>query len=246
MTFTRVDVESDTPEWEQERRASVGASEVAAVMGLSPYNTALDVFKHKHGIDRDFDPLLSFVGHASEPIMHEWVERYSGVDVKLEPAFMARSERWPFLHVSFDRVSSDPFTTWQFKTAHFYAGHHWDEGIPTDIRIQVDRPRWLWRARSGPLSWCGSVAASSGCSGEPRDDRFINENMIPALTTFWDGVQSGNPPAPATIAENAERFPTTPGKEVEASRRRWRPWSGVRCCCLTFRRRRPKRMLCSW
>ena len=69
MTFTRVDVVSDTPEWEQERRASVGASEVAAVMGLSPYNTALDVFKHKHGIDRDFDPLLSFVGQDRKSVV---------------------------------------------------------------------------------------------------------------------------------------------------------------------------------
>lgn len=216
MTFTRVDVVSDTPEWEQERRASVGASEVAAVMGLSPYNTALDVFKHKHGIDRDFDPLLSFVGHASEPIMHEWVERYSGVDVKLEQAFMARSERWPFLHASFDRVSSDPFTTWQFKTAHFYAGHHWDEGIPTDIRIQVQAEMAVaGTQRAAVVVWIGG--REFRLFWEPRDDRFINEHMIPALTTFWDGVQSGNPPAPATIAENAEQFPTTPGKEVEAS-----------------------------
>lgn len=216
MTFTRVDVVSDTPEWEQERRASVGASEVAAVMGLSPYNTALDVFKHKHGIDRDFDPLLSFVGHASEPIMHEWVERYSGVDVKLEQEFMARSERWPFLHASFDRVSSDPFTTWQFKTAHFYAGHHWDEGIPTDIRIQVQAEMAVaGTQRAAVVVWIGG--REFRLFWEPRDDRFINEHMIPALEAFWQGVQEGRPPAPANLAENAARFPTVQGKEIEAS-----------------------------
>jgi hypothetical protein len=77
--YDRVDVVSDTPEWEEERRRSVGASEVAAVMGLSRFNTALDVYKHKHGIDRDFDPVLAFIGHQSEPIMHAWVEKFSGV-----------------------------------------------------------------------------------------------------------------------------------------------------------------------
>lgn len=216
MTFTRVDVVSDTPAWEKERRASVGASEVAAVMGLSPYNTALDVYKHKQGIDRDFDPLLSFVGHASEPIMHEWVERYSGVDVKLEQAFMARSVAWPFLHASFDRVSSDPFTTWQFKTAHFYAGHHWDEGIPTDIRIQVQAEMAVaGTQRAAVVVWIGG--REFRLFWEPRDDRFINEHMIPALEAFWGGVRGGRPPAPSTIAESSEQFPTTPGKEVEAS-----------------------------
>src|SRR5699024_9544913 len=107
----------------------------AAVMGLSKWSTPLDVYKSKLGVDRDFDPLLSFVGHESEPIIHKWVEQYSGVDVTLKPGFMARSAECLILHASFDRVSGDPFTTWQFKTSHQLAGHHWDEGIPTEYRV---------------------------------------------------------------------------------------------------------------
>lgn len=216
MTYTRVDVQPDTDEWAQERRSSVGASEVAAVLGLSRYSTALDVYKHKHGIDREFDPLLSFIGHESEAIIAKWVEQYSGVDVRLEPAFMARSVEWQFLHASFDRVSSDPFTTWQFKTAHHYTGHQWDEGIPTDIRIQVQAEMAVaGTQRAAVVVWIGG--REFRLFWEPRDERFIREHMIPTLTEFWDGVQAGQPPAPATLAENAERFPTTPGKEVEAS-----------------------------
>lgn len=214
MSYTVVDVVPDTDEWLQERRSSVGASEVAAVMGLSPYSTALDVYKSKQGVDRDFDPLLSFIGHESEHIIHKWVEEFSGVQVKLEPAFMARSTEFPFLHASFDRVSSDPFTTWQFKTAHFYTGHKWDEGIPTDIRVQVQAEMLVaGTQRAAVVVWIGG--REFRLFWEPRDNRFIDEHMIPALTEFWAGVRDGVAPAPSNVAELAEAWPDDAG-EMEA------------------------------
>lgn len=204
----------DTEEWLAERRASVGASEVAAVMGLSPYNTALDVYRSKQGVDREFDPLLSFVGHASEPIMHEWVEKFSGVPVKLEPAFMARSVEFPFLHASFDRVSSDPFTTWQFKTAHFYTGHKWDEGIPTDIRVQVQSEMLVaGTRRAAVVVWIGG--REFRLFWEDRDDTFINDHLLPALTAFWENLQAGVAPAPSNVAEMAQAWHDS-GDEMEA------------------------------
>lgn len=214
MNYTIVDVVSDTPEWLEERRKSVGASEVAAVMGLSPWATPLDVYKSKHGVDREFDPILGFIGHESEHIIHKWVEEFSGVTVKLEPAFMARSVQWPFLHASFDRVSSDPFTTWQFKTAHQYAGHHWDEGIPTDIRIQVQAEMAVAGThRAAVVVWIGG--REFRLFWEPIDQRFINDHMIPALEEFWRLVKSGQAPEPSNVAELNE-MPVETGKAVEA------------------------------
>lgn len=212
--FDRVEVVSDTPAWEQERRNSVGASEVAAVMGLSRFNTALDVYKHKQGIDIEFDPVLSFIGHQSEPIMHAWVEQFSGVQVALQQGFMARSVDIPCLHASFDRVSYDPFLTWQFKTAHQYAGHHWDEGIPTDIRVQVQAEMFVaGTQRAAVVVWIGG--REFRLFWEPRDEAFIRDHMLPAVTEFWTRVQEGRPPLPTTLAEVAEVFPTDPGTVVE-------------------------------
>ena len=206
MSYTVVDVEPDTDAWLEERRKSIGASEVAAVMGLSPFNTALDIYKSKSGIDKHFDPLLAFVGHASEPIMHEWVEKFSGVPVKLEPAFMARSVAFPFLHASFDRVSNDPFVTWQFKTASAWTGHKWDEGIPTDIRVQVQAEMLVaGTSRAAVVVWIGG--REFRLFWEPRDDRFIQEHMIPALTEFWGNLERGIAPKPSTLGELAEAWP---------------------------------------
>lgn len=207
MSYRMIDVEPDTDAWLEERRKSIGASEVAAVMGLSPFNTALDIYKSKSGIDKHFDPLLAFVGHASEPIMHEWVEKFSGVPVKLEPAFMARSVAFPFLHASFDRVSNDPFVTWQFKTASAWTGHKWDEGITTDIRVQVQAEMLVaGTSRAAVVVWIGGREFK--LFWEDRDDKFIGEHMVPALEKFWTDLEAGIAPPPATVAEINEAYPS--------------------------------------
>ena len=214
MTYTVVNVTPDTDEWLAERRKSVGASEAAAIMGMSTYGTALDVYKAKQGIDREFDPVLAFIGHASEPIMHEWVEKHSGLGLTLYPGFMARSVEWPFLHASFDRVAEDG-TKVQMKTAGQYMGHHWDEGIPTDIRVQVQAEMAVsGDPRELVVVWIGGREFRH--YWEPRDERFIQEHLIPAVREFWEGnVIPGVAPLPTTVAELNE-IPVEPGKAVEA------------------------------
>lgn len=215
-SYTVVDVTPDTPEWEAERRNSIGASEIAAVMGLSKWATPLDVYKSKLGVDRAFDPLLSFVGHESEPIIHKWVEKFSGTDATLSPGFMARSADLPYIHASFDRVSTRPsFLTWQFKTAHHYTGHHWDEGIPTDIRVQVQGEMFVaGTQRAAVVVWIGG--REFRLFWEARDDKFINEQMLPALDLAWAQVRAGNPPAPTTLAEAYDVWPGE-DRSIEAS-----------------------------
>ncbi|QNA93228.1 MULTISPECIES: YqaJ viral recombinase family protein [unclassified Microbacterium] len=201
MSFTIIDVQPDTDEWLRERRGSIGASEAPAVMNMSAYgNTPLDVYKAKQGLDREFDPVLGFIGHASEPIMHEWVERFSGLGLRLLTGFMARSVEHPFLHATFDRVTEDGVKV-QMKTAHQYAGHHWDEGVPTDIRVQVQAELAVsGDPRALVVVWIGGREFRH--YWEPRDDRFIRDHLLPTLGAFWhDNVLAGVTPDPSTTAE---------------------------------------------
>jgi predicted phage-related endonuclease len=164
--------------------------------------------------------VLGFIGHASEVIIAEWVERFSEQKgVVLEPAFMARSVKWPWLHASFDRVSHDAFgqlVTWQFKTAHQYAGHHWDEGVPDDIRVQVQAEMGVAGTDGAwVVVWIGG--REFRLFWEPRDDGFIRDFIVPKTCEFWyDNVAAGVQPEPSTISEIAEVYPST-DKAVEAS-----------------------------
>ncbi len=200
--FVKVDVVPDTPAWEAERRNSVGASEAAAVMGLSAYGvTQLDVYRSKMGVDRQFDPVLAWIGHQSEPIIEAWLREFSGLDLNIQPGFMARSVEHPYLHASFDRVNAGPFFPIQMKTAHQYAGHHWDEGIPTDIRVQVQAEMAVsGTPRALVVVWIGGREFRH--FWEPRDDRFIREHLLPTLQRFWDGnVRAKVEPPVSTLAE---------------------------------------------
>lgn len=215
--FVKVDVKPDTPEWEAERRGSVGASDVAAIMGLSPYDvTALDVYRSKLGIERRFDALLGWIGHKSEQIIEDWVHEWSGLDVELQPGFMARSVEWPFLHATFDRVASRPFTTFQFKTAHQYAGHHWDEGVPDDIRVQVQAEMAVaGTPRACVVVWIGG--RDFRLFWEDRDDAFIRDYLIPAVEQFWFGhVRPRVEPPPMTVRD-VNSLPTEPAAETDIS-----------------------------
>lgn len=215
MSYTVVDVVPDTDEWLLERRKSVGASEVAAVMGLSQWATPLDVYKSKHGVDRPFDPLIALVGHEDERTMSAWLTKLSGLNPDLEPGFMARSDRYPFIHATPDRMWDG--VPVQLKTAHEYTSHKWDEGIPTEYRIQVQTemlvlgaPRALLVVRIGSRDF--------RAIWENRDDKFIEQHMIPALREFWDGVEAGIPPAPSTVAELTDQWHDS-GAEMEADAR---------------------------
>jgi predicted phage-related endonuclease len=216
VTYEIVNVVPDTPEWEQERRRSVGASEAPAVMNMSSYGvTPLDVYRQKNGIDRDFDPLLGWIGHQSEPIMHAWVEQFSGLGLTLTPGFMARSVEHAFLHATFDRVATNGVKV-QMKTAHHYTGHHWDEGIPTDIRVQVQAEMAVsGDAKELVVVWIGGREFRH--YWEPRDNRFIDEYLLPQLHAFWhDNVLAGVAPDPSTIREINE-IPTDRDVPVDLS-----------------------------
>lgn len=215
MSYEIVDVTPDTDAWIEERQKSIGASEVAAVMGLSKWSTPLDVYKSKLGVPGSIDPLIAWVGHEDEPTIAKWITEWSGTDAILEPGFMARSVEVPYLHATFDRVSRAPFLTWQLKTAHEYTGHEWDEGIPTAIRVQVQAEMFVAGTQRA------AVAVRIGLRGfrlfwEPRDDRFIDEQMLPALDEAWARVRAKNPPEPTTLAEVNEVWPSEE-RTLEAS-----------------------------
>ena len=213
MSYTVVDVTPDSDEWLQERRSSVGASEAAAVMGLSQWATPLDVYRSKHGVDRPFDPLIALLGHEAERTLSRWLVELSGLNPDLSPGFMARSVEHPFIHATPDRMWGD--IPVQIKTAHEFTSHKWDEGIPTEYRVQVQTemlvlgaPRALLVVQIG--------ARDVRAIWEARDDRFINEHLIPTVTEFWGHVEAHEPPPPSTVAEIAEAYPSE-AIEVELS-----------------------------
>lgn len=140
--YTVVDVTPDTPEWEEERRHSIGASEVGAAIGESHFgNTPFGLYLDKIGKGKRFDPLSSIIGHGAEPIIVELLRHLHPHLGEIEPGFMARSVEYPWLHASFDRILVEPSGSrvpLQLKSASAFTRQDWVEGPIADYVAQED------------------------------------------------------------------------------------------------------------
>ena len=76
---TAIDPVNDREAWLAERSRSVGASEAAAVLGVCPYSTPIDVWQRKLGLAPplpESEPMLW--GTLLEPIILAEYERRTG------------------------------------------------------------------------------------------------------------------------------------------------------------------------
>lgn len=208
--YTRVDVTPDTVTWEAERRHSLGASEVPAILGLSPYSTPLDVYRSKFGHDRGMDPELAFIGHAEELTIGRWLRRFRPELGVIRRGFMARSVPYPWLHASFDRflVKRREWTPVQMKTAHQYAGDEWEnDRVPIAVQAQVQAELLVHGSDYGY-----AVAFVGGrrfhLQRIDRDEDFLQNILIPQASRFWtEHVLAEVPPDPTTSAEAVSLWP---------------------------------------
>lgn len=217
----RVDVTADTDEWLAERRRYVMASDAPAVMGLSSWQTPLDVWHAKNGQEQPFPEMLGWLGHRMEPVIADWLRRFHPELGQIRRGFMAVSEEWPWLGATLDRVQQRTGNPIELKTANRHVIRKWlgeggDVVVPTDYRVQV-QTQLAVTGRSRAF-----VAVALGGSDfelveEPRDDEFIRDHLVPRTREFWELVRDGVMPPPATLAEQAQTWPTEKGKTVEAS-----------------------------
>ncbi len=215
MTYEVVNVTPDTPEWEAERRKSIGASEVAGVLGISPYMTPLSVYRSKHGVDEPFDPERAYVGHAAEVLVEGWVRKFRPELGDVGPAVMVRSTVTPWLHASLDRTLGG--VPLQIKSAHFYGVKDWQDGTPLLVQAQIQAEIHCFDAPHAYAAVMGGDMKVRLHRVE-RDQAFIDDYLIPATRTFWrEHVLADVAPEPTTLAEVADVWPSEDGKVIVGS-----------------------------
>lgn len=144
------------------RSQGIGASEVAAVLGLDPYRTALDVWLDKRGNTPAKEPSDAIVmGHLLEPVV---AQRYQleHPDVTLTEGTTVVGPESYFLATP-DRIAERGQSRWllEIKTRSVYGLSRWGaEGtdqIPPEIMCQV-----LWQQMVTGLQTDAEVAVLFG------------------------------------------------------------------------------------
>lgn len=241
MTFILLDNHpQDSPEWHEQRLHSLGASEVAAVLGLSPWQTPLSVWRTKQGVPNEINENLAFFGHQLEEPITNWI-RWKHPEVgDIDDGFGARSVEYPWLTATPDRsvgslekVDRKPtgeavwttqrnFRVIELKTSSAWGRDKWAEGVPDYYRVQVIVQMGVTDARRAHLA-----VLHGGNDPEIYTvewDQGVWDQIVEITREWWDThIRKGVQPEPSTMVELEESKQNT-GNMIDGDERLLTAW----------------------
>ena len=216
----------DRAEWLAWRRTGLGASDVAGVLGLSPWASPFSVWASKvdeAGDDRD-SAAMEF-GRRAEVMIAPWFTERTGLRVLGEQTRCThQADRWklctPDGFVWLGSDSRGPHGVLEIKTTDDSAAV-WAEAVPVHYRCQAT---WAMHVTDLPVCWFAVLHLAFGrphfeiyeFARDAADEAYVVEQC----ERFWaDHVLTGVPPAvdghQATTDAVKAHWPTAEGS-VEA------------------------------
>lgn len=219
----RLDIDpSDRPAWLERRRQGVGASDVAGILGISPYASPFSVWGEKVGLlgEEPSNEVME-AGRWLELAIAPWFTSRTGLHVAGEQTFVEAGDGLAFCTLDGFVTEAptpslvDPLGNLQIKTAGF--GKKWDP-IPAHHQAQC---QWEMYVTGLEREWLAVLMGRRLdvhlLERDEGDIAFIKSRV----DRFWEEhVLTGTPPATdghdATLRALAEVYPThTPDKSVE-------------------------------
>jgi putative phage-type endonuclease len=229
-----------TPEWFAQRRQGIGASEIAAVMGISPWESPFSLYWRKVNDWRvDLSHEMEW-GNRLEPVVADKFEQShpevfllpSPLVVGPEPWILATPDRFVRYHctcpMGADRcrcfASVRPTTLLELKTAHS-AQDGWGEALTADIPVHY-RAQVQWQMLATGLEKAFVAVLIGGSDYREyvveRDERDLRV-MREYGRRFMDRLEAGDPPPiddhAATLATVKRLHPDLDDAEVEVDSR---------------------------
>lgn len=201
-------------QWLKERQRGIGASEVAAIIGVDPRRGQCALYAEKIGaLVREEKPWMRW-GLKAEDLTAQAYAEESGREV-IPPrggAFqIARDPSVPFLGATLDRLTTgssaypmplasavfprDEVAPLECKVVGGFNADRWSEEPPVEYQVQLQIQMFCTGAR-----W-GTLAALVGWPPRPtwvdfeRNDRFLAA-ALPRVEEFWQRVVDRRPPDP--------------------------------------------------
>ena len=202
-------------QWLAGRAESVGASEVALVMGIAPaaWGTVLDLWARKRAplVMEDGGNADTARGSAAEEHIRELLRIETGLEVYDMTGRVFRSRRFPWLTCSLDAAiahDGGAFTVVEIKDVRWTAS--WRNGVPIHYLYQCAAQMLVTGARAAIL--LARIIYDFGDAGDWMErlaTRTVREvpyiirrddvkgqfaGIARETKAFWDCVKSGTPP----------------------------------------------------
>lgn len=216
-------------EWLKIRQTGIGGSDIAAILGVSKYKTAYDLYLEKVGdIELNSDGSSSEAAHwgtVMEDVVAKEYSQRNNVQVQ-RFNFVIRSEQYPFAIANIDRAVVNPdiarrvtlkdgkLTTdkiLEIKTASEYLKGDWGyQG--TDEIPEYYTTQCQWYMGVTGVATCDLAVLIGGNQYKQYTIHFDQELfdiMIAEASRFWhEHVLAGIPPEPTTLKNAKHRFST--------------------------------------
>ena len=197
-------------DWLAIRKQGIGASDAAAAVGLSPYQSPLELWLIKTGrdaqlpkLDADDDSSPLYWGHVLEPIVAEHYSRRTGNKARRMNAVLRHPDEdkaWMLANLDYAVVGARDVHILECKTAGEFGARLWRDGVPDYVQCQVQHQ----------LAVTGKAAADVCvllCGQELRVHRIHRDEevigrLIELERAFWRYVETDTPP-PADGSDSA-------------------------------------------
>lgn len=205
-----------TDEILEKRKKGIGGSDAAAICGVSPYRTPLQVWEDKRGISGpipDNDAMLW--GRTLEPIVRQRYSDVTGRSVKL-PTNIIYHPQYDFMLANIDGFTDDHRGV-EIKTTAYPKdwGEPGTDEIPIGYIFQVQHYMIItgFPVFDVPVL----VGGRDFRIYEVPADKELQEMIIEKEIAFWKLVQEGIPPAPLNYKDVIRRFRTSKTSTITAT-----------------------------
>lgn len=181
-------------DWLEYRKKGIGGSDVAAIMGISPFATIRDLFYNKTGVqpviqeEEESNWVAKEVGHRLENLVAEIFSKKTGLEV-FPVRVMFRHPLYPFMLADVDffvRMPDGTFAILECKTCNYNAKDKWaDEGIPAHYVLQVRHYLSVMNMQKAFIACLYGNNENEFVYRTIERDLIEEEDIIDQETYFW-------------------------------------------------------------
>jgi len=198
------------------RRKTLGSSDMAAVLGVSPFQTEHDIYLEK---TQDLEPLVQTDAMARGNYLERALLHYAADELGAIIRNQRRIVRGHRIAANIDAVVIETGEPIEAKSFNFYSGADWGkEGtdqVPLNVIVQCHVHMIALKAEVCHVPVVGSSMVLQMFRVS------YNENVANAIfesaDEFWSNVESGTPPDSKVSIETSKRVKRISGKSSEVS-----------------------------
>lgn len=179
-------------EWLKYRKQGIGGSDVAAILGISKWKSAIDLWLDKTNQTDDIAEENEAMqwGNIMEPVIRKHFAEVTGKKV-VEVHAMLQHPKYPFMLADVDGVTTDDKgnpAILEIKTASEYKRGDWEDGVPAYYETQVQHYLFVTGVKKAYVA----VLIGGNCFKvfEVDADTEIRKMLVAVEKDFWNKVQN--------------------------------------------------------